>query len=192
MADAHSQIDPKLLEILVCPLTKSPLRYDRAANELISDQAGLAYPIRDGIPIMLVDEASDLAEPSGSGHAGANRFQTRAWPTELRLRDQGTRLEVTFEDGARFALAAEYLRVESPSAEVQGHSPEQKVLVPGKADVHIVAIEPVGHYAVRLRFDDCHDTGIFTWSYLYELGREQPVRWPAYLKKLAEARLSRA
>ncbi len=94
--------------------------------------------------------------------------------TELRYRSSERVLEVTFADGARFALSAEYLRVESPSAEVQGHGPGQKRLVTGKADVAITRIEPIGHYAVRLVFDDGHDTGIYSWAWLRHLGEGAP------------------
>src|SRR6185312_13452414 len=94
-------------------------------------------------------------------------------PTEIRLRKQDHMLEVAFDDGTRFSLPAEYLRVESPSAEVQGHSPSERKIIPGRRHVGIMAIEPVGNYAVRLVFDDLHDTGIFSWEYLHELGREQ-------------------
>jgi DUF971 family protein len=104
--------------------------------------------------------------------------------TEIRLNKAERALHVEFDDGARFALPAEYLRVESPSAEVQGHMPSQKQTVPGKRHVAIVGIEPVGHYAVRLVFDDRHDTGIYSWEYLHELGREQEKRWAAYLASL--------
>jgi DUF971 family protein len=111
--------------------------------------------------------------------------------TELRL-DRATRvLHVSFDDGVTYALPAEYLRVESPSAEVQGHSPDQKQIVAGRRGVAIVGIEPVGHYAVRLVFDDRHDSGIYSWAYLAELGREQERRWAAYLDALAVRALSR-
>jgi DUF971 family protein len=113
------------------------------------------------------------------------------WPTELRVTDQGRRLRVAYEDGATFDLAAEYLRVESPSAEVQGHAPAERKIVPGKRDVRIVAATPVGNYAVKLAFDDGHDSGLFTWTYLYRLGREHSVLWAAYLAALAEKGLSR-
>lgn len=112
-------------------------------------------------------------------------------PTEIRLRKSERVLEVDFDDGHHFVLPAEYLRVESPSAEVQGHGPGEKTTVPGKQNVAIVHIEPVGHYAVRLDFDDGHDTGIFSWDYLHELGRERDRRWPAYLAALAARGLSR-
>ena len=107
------------------------------------------------------------------------------WPTELRLDGAKTTLTVGFDNGERFALPAEYLRVESPSAEVQGHAPSQKQLVRGKQNVKIVGLEPVGNYAVRILFDDGHNTGLFSWSYLRELGREHPERWAAYLNASA-------
>ncbi|MBV1800126.1 gamma-butyrobetaine hydroxylase-like domain-containing protein [Siccirubricoccus sp. G192] len=112
-------------------------------------------------------------------------------PTELRLKRAERVLEVAFDDGARFALPAEYLRVESPSAEVQGHSPDQKVTVSGRREVGIMRIEPVGHYAVRIVFDDLHDSGIYSWDYLYRLGAEQAERWAAYEAELATKGLSR-
>ena len=116
---------------------------------------------------------------------------TTHWPVEIRLKRAEKVLELLFEDGARFRLPAEYLRVESPSAEVQGHGPGQKTLIAGRAEVGITAVEPVGNYAVRLVFDDLHDTGIYSWSYLYELGREQGERWQRYLAALAAAGLTR-
>jgi DUF971 family protein len=117
--------------------------------------------------------------------------ETTPWPTELRLKKAEKRLEVSFDDGASFRLPAEYLRVESPSAEVQGHGPGQRTLVPGRAHVGIVGLEPVGNYAVRILFDDLHDTGIYSWSYLYRLGAEYDRRWPAYLNALKAEGLSR-
>ena len=113
------------------------------------------------------------------------------WPVELRLKKTEKLLEVAYDDGSRFRLPAEYLRVESPSAEVQGHGPGQKTLVAGRAHVGIISLEPVGNYAVRLTFDDLHDTGIYSWSYLYELGVEHETRWRAYLEGLAANGLSR-
>ena len=104
------------------------------------------------------------------------------WPVELRLKNAEKQLEVEFDDGKTFSLPAEYLRVESPSAEVQGHGPGERTIVPGRAHVGIMALEPVGNYAVRIRFDDGHDTGLFSWDYLHELGREQRAKWAAYLK----------
>ena len=116
---------------------------------------------------------------------------TTHWPTEIRLKKAEKRLEVDFEGGETVALPAEYLRVESPSAEVQGHGPGQKTLVPGKASVGIRTIEAVGNYAIRIVFDDGHDTGIYSWAYLRELGLEQPKRWANYLKALQAAGMSR-
>jgi DUF971 family protein len=112
-------------------------------------------------------------------------------PTEIRLKRAEKILEIQFDDGKNFRLPAELLRVESPSAEVQGHSPEQRQLVAGAKDVGILRLEPVGNYAVRIVFDDGHDTGLYTWSYLHELGMEQPVRWKRYLDAMAKAGLSR-
>jgi DUF971 family protein len=111
--------------------------------------------------------------------------------TEIRLRKADRVLQVAFDDGSRFSLPAEYLRVESPSAEVQGHGPGQKQIIAGRGKVGIMSIEPVGHYAVRLIFDDLHDTGIYSWEYLHQLGREQETRWQAYLNELASKGLSR-
>jgi DUF971 family protein len=113
------------------------------------------------------------------------------WPVELRLKKAEKLLEVAFEDGSRFGLPAEYLRVESPSAEVQGHGPGQKTLVAGRAHVGIIELEPIGNYAVRITFDDLHNTGIYSWAYLYELGVEHEKRWRAYLEGLATNGLSR-
>jgi DUF971 family protein len=113
------------------------------------------------------------------------------WPTEIRVdKDRGS-MTVSFEDGAVFTLPAELLRVMSPSAEVQGHSPEERVTVPGKRAVRIVRVEPVGNYAARIVFDDRHDTGLFTWVYLRELGESKEARWQAYLSELAAKGLSR-
>ena len=116
---------------------------------------------------------------------------TSPWPTELRLRKDRKALAVTFDDGESFELAAEYLRVRSPSAEVQGHSPSERRTVSGKQDVQILELHPVGNYAVRLVFDDMHSTGIFSWDYLFELGRNSERYWRDYLDELAEKNLSR-
>ncbi len=113
------------------------------------------------------------------------------WPTELRVTDAGRQLRVTFTDGSTFALAAEYLRVMSPSAEVQGHSRKERKVLGGKRQVTIIGVEPVGTYAVRLSFDDMHSTGIFTWSYMAELGRAHEMRWTTYLAELEAAGLTR-
>ncbi len=124
-----------------------------------------------------------LAEPPAA--------DTQPWPGEIRLfRDEG-RLEVDFEGGRKFTYSAEYLRVESPSAEVQGHSADQKKIVAGRRHVRIDAIEPVGNYAIRIRFDDKHDTGIYSWSYLHELGSKHREKWDAYLAALLYRGLSR-
>ncbi|WP_421996287.1 gamma-butyrobetaine hydroxylase-like domain-containing protein [Reyranella sp.] len=127
------------------------------------------------------------ATPDGGGYES----ESAPWPTELRLIRDEARLEVEFSDGVTHALPAEYLRVESPSAEVQGHGPSQKQLVTGRRRVKITEIEPVGHYAIRLLFDDGHDTGIYSWAYLRELGDTRPQRWAAYEAALAARGLSR-
>ena len=116
---------------------------------------------------------------------------TRHWPTEVRLRKAERILEIDFDNGVTVRLPAELLRVESPSAEVQGHGAHQKQLVTGRAEVGIVELEPVGNYAVRIVFDDLHNTGIYSWSYLYELGERQQELWDNYLKALAARGLSR-
>lgn len=113
------------------------------------------------------------------------------WPSELRVADQGHTLRVSFENGEVFDLPAEYLRVESPSAEVQGHSPSERKTVGGKKNVAIIGVVPVGTYAVRLEFDDMHSTGLYSWSYLHELGRDHETKWGDYLGALAEKGLTR-
>ena len=105
-------------------------------------------------------------------------------PTEIRLQKKSRQVVIAFDDGIKFELPFEYLRVNSPSAEVQGHGPGQGVLQVGKEDVQVTAIEPIGHYAVRIVFDDGDDTEIYTWKYLYELGTEQETKWQAYLDRL--------
>jgi DUF971 family protein len=118
-------------------------------------------------------------------------FSTDHWPTEIRLKAAEKVLEVDFDDGSRFALPAELLRVESPSAEVQGHSPDEKKLITGRRHVGIMRLEPVGNYAIRIVFDDLHDTGIFSWQYLYHLGRNKDQAWQDYLDELTTQGLSR-
>ncbi len=113
------------------------------------------------------------------------------WPTELKLAADRRTLHVAFEGGEAFALPAEYLRVCSPSAEVQGHTPAERKMVPGKRDVQILKVDPVGHYAVRLTFDDMHDSGIFTWTYLHQLGSQHDERWAGYLAELEAKGMSR-
>ncbi len=105
-------------------------------------------------------------------------------PTEINLHQVSRVLELSFEDGSNYKLPAEYLRVYSPSAEVQGHGPGQDVLQVGKEDVGINAIEPIGHYAIKLVFDENHDSGIYSWDYLYELGISYDERWRHYLERL--------
>ncbi len=114
-----------------------------------------------------------------------------AWPAELRVNPAKDGLKIRFDDGQDYSLAAEYLRVESPSAEVQGHGPLERTFVPGKSHVKITKLEPVGHYAVRIVFDDGHDSGLFTWSYLLELGRDHDQKWQTYLDGLATKGLKR-
>ena len=121
--------------------------------------------------------------------AGGNN--TQVWVEEIRLTDAGRSLHVTFDNGQKHELSAEYLRVESPSAEVQGHSADQKTCVGGTKTVTIINIDPVGNYAVRLTFDDMHSTGIFSWDYLLKLARDRDVIWPAYLERLESEGKSR-
>jgi DUF971 family protein len=113
------------------------------------------------------------------------------WPTELRVNRAEKTLCVTFDDGATFTFPAEFLRVESPSAEVQGHGPGQKTTIAGRRHVGIMDLEPVGNYAVRIMFDDLHSTGMYSWRYLHYLGRNQERLWAAYLQALEEQGLSR-
>jgi DUF971 family protein len=107
--------------------------------------------------------------------------------TEIKVRSKSRLLEVSFADGSRFELPFEYLRVHSPSAEVKGHGPGQEVLVLGKETVGVRAVEPIGQYAVKIVFDDGHDTGLFTWRYLYELGRDQAANWDRYQERRSNA-----
>jgi len=112
-------------------------------------------------------------------------------PVEIRLKREEKTLEIDFDDGCSFQLPAEFLRVESPSAEVQGHGPGQKQLVSGRRYVGIMDVTPVGNYAVCIKFDDLHDTGIFSWSTLYQYGKDQEKMWSDYLAAMEEAGLSR-
>jgi DUF971 family protein len=118
-------------------------------------------------------------------------FETRHWPVEIRLRKAEKRLDVAFDDGRSFSYPAELLRVESPSAEVQGHGASQKQVVSGRRHVGILGLEQVGNYAVRIRFDDLHDSGIFSWQYLRELGENQDKVWSDYVASLEARGLSR-
>ena len=113
------------------------------------------------------------------------------WPTELRVAKDKRKLVIAFEDGVSYTLSAEYLRVMSPSAEVQGHSPDERKTVGGKINVMVLNVIPVGNYAVRLTFDDMHSTGIFSWDYLDQLGREHEDRWAGYLAELAAKGMKR-
>ena len=115
----------------------------------------------------------------------------KPWPTEIRLSKDRKSLRVAFDDGQGFDFPAEFLRVESPSAEVKGHGPGDRVTVPGKRNVMILAVEPVGNYAVRLTFDDMHNTGIYSWDYFRELAVRRDKLWSAYLEALAAKGLSR-
>lgn len=123
-------------------------------------------------------------------HSGGSHMN-EPWPTEVRLTHDRHALVVAFDDGSSFTLPAEYLRVESPSAEVQGHAPHEKVTVPGKRAVRIAQLDPVGSYAVRIVFDDGHNTGLYTWTLLHALGREQESRFAAYLATLKAQGLGR-
>ena len=120
-----------------------------------------------------------------------DNFSAQHWPTEIRYKKDEKVLEIDFDDGAKFRLPAELLRVESPSAEVQGHAPDQKKIVAGRRHVGIMEIEPVGNYAVRIKFDDMHDTGIYSWQYLHELGQKQDNVWLDYITALAASGQSR-
>ena len=136
------------------------------------------------------DKPQDMF-PKAVPDEGSYESSTAPWPTELRLFKEEARLEIEFSDGRTHSLPAEYLRVESPSAEVQGHGPSQKKIIAGRRHVKIAAVEPVGHYAIRIVFDDKHDTGIFSWSYLRELGDTYAERWAAYQAALLYRGLSR-
>ncbi len=130
--------------------------------------------------------------PKSAPDEGSYEAATTPWPDELRVFKEGARIEIDFSDGKKFSLPAEYLRVESPSAEVQGHGgPTTKKIVSGRRHVKIVTVEPVGNYAIRIIFDDRHDTGIYSWSYLHELGDTQSERWAAYQAALLFKGLSR-
>ena len=112
-------------------------------------------------------------------------------PTEITLHQQARQLAIAFDDGVRYRLPYEFLRVFSPSAEVRGHGPGQEVLQVGKQNINILDAEPVGSYALKLIFDDGHDSGLYTWEYLHELGKYQDAMWHDYLCKLEEAGESR-
>ena len=128
--------------------------------------------------------------PSGYESSMSDAAQ-KPWPTELRLHKDRRTLTIAFDTGDSFDLSAEYLRVHSPSAEVQGHSPDERKTVGGKRNVAILEVNPIGNYAVRLVFDDMHSTGIFSWEYLHELGRDHDAKWQNYLDELAGKGLTR-
>ncbi|MBK1696947.1 gamma-butyrobetaine hydroxylase-like domain-containing protein [Rhodovibrio salinarum] len=130
---------------------------------------------------MAKDIQSDEAQPYGTQH----------WPLEIRYVQARKELEIDFDDGQTFVYPAELLRVESPSAEVQGHSPAEKQTVSGRKYVGIMTIEPVGNYAIKIHFDDLHDTGIFSWAYLRQLGENKQEIWQRYLDALDQRGLSR-
>ncbi len=151
---------------------------------------GRANPSAPANASTSTDTAHDMSE-SDNPHTRATHGKTRPWPTELRVSQDRRTLTVTYDDGAAFALQAEYLRVASPSAEVQGHSPAQRKTVPGKINVQIMQIEPLGNYAAKIVFDDMHSTGIYGWDYLRDLGENHETRWQTYLDELAAKGLSR-
>jgi DUF971 family protein len=135
---------------------------------------------------------------SGVAPSGRSRYvvsmsddSSKPWPTELRLHKDRRTLTVAFDTGEAFDLSAEYLRVRSPSAEVQGHSPDERKTVGGKRNVAILEVKPIGNYAVRLVFDDMHSTGIFSWDYLHALGESREANWQEYLDELAGKGLTR-
>jgi DUF971 family protein len=134
---------------------------------------------------------SALLMPAGLREVEMSGAASHPWPTELRLRKDRQALAVVFDSGDSFELSAEYLRVKSPSAEVQGHSPDERKTVAGKRNVEILEIIPIGNYAVRLVFDDLHSTGIYSWDYLFALGRNRDAYWQEYLDDLAGKGLAR-
>ena len=132
-----------------------------------------------------------MASPSCWRVKPVRSIVSEIWPTELRVQNSGTFLSITFDNAESYRLSAEYLRVESPSAEVKGHGPGQEQLVFGKRHVSITKAEPIGSYAIRLIFSDGHSTGLYTWNYLAKLGREQSEIWQAYEIKLKAENRSR-
>jgi DUF971 family protein len=163
-----------------------------ASSASWSDRRRGARPARDNLPdntpvarLMPSRSFAFIRSPAMTGPARSPS------PTELTLHQQSRVLEVAFDDGSRFRLPFELLRVCSPSAEVRGHGPGQEVLQTGKRAVEVVSIEPVGHYAIQPRFSDGHDSGIFSWDYLYELGRDQSALWQDYEARLAAAGMDR-
>jgi DUF971 family protein len=139
--------------------------------------------------IYLAGKPANPAVPAH--HRGKHDMDKAHWPTEIKLTEQGKLLRVDFETGESFEFSSEFLRVVSPSAEVQGHSPGQKKTVAGKRDVAVLAVEPVGNYAVQIAFDDRHASGIYTWDYLHEIGARRDRLWTDYLDELKAKGLSR-
>ena len=120
-----------------------------------------------------------------------NDISTKNWPLEIRIKSKEKALEIDFDNGESFIIKAELLRVESPSAEIQGHGSGQKVTLAGRRHVGILSVEPVGNYAIKINFDDMHDTGIYSWQYLYDLGANQNDLWHDYLSRVEELGFSR-
>ncbi|MDC1171360.1 DUF971 domain-containing protein [Alphaproteobacteria bacterium] len=120
-----------------------------------------------------------------------NDISTKNWPLEIRIKSKEKALEIDFDNGESFIIKAELLRVESPSAEIQGHGSGQKVTLAGRRHVGILSVEPVGNYAIKISFDDMHDTGIYSWQYLYDLGANQNDLWHDYLSRVEELGFSR-
>ncbi len=131
-----------------------------------------------------------MTEPQSGPRPGA-KTDTARWPVEIRLKQAEKALEIDFDDGRTFSFPAEFLRVYSPSAEVTGHGPGQRVIVAGRRHVGIMELVPVGNYAVQIKFDDLHDTGIFSWDYFYQLGETQDELWQQFLDDLEAKGLSR-
>ncbi len=127
------------------------------------------------------------ASPAESTNARGQQHK----PVEIRLNREDNKLEVDFASGEKISLTAELLRVESPSAEIQGHSPDEKKIIGGRKNVAIMELKPVGNYAIEIKFDDLHDSGIYTWDYLFEMGRDQDAVWAEYLKNLEASGLKR-
>ena len=120
-----------------------------------------------------------------------NDSSTKNWPIEIRIKSKEKALEIDFDNGESFKIKAELLRVESPSAEIQGHGSGQKVTLAGRRHVGILSVEPVGNYAIKINFDDMHDTGIYSWQYLYDMGANQSDLWHEYLMRVKELGFSR-
>ena len=184
-----TETDPEIARNPRLPADQDDARYDRERQELISRAAGLAYPIRGGVPIMLAGEARELTEAERSRN---DRKQPLADRIAGQSRTRTTLHRRLRRSGERFALAAEYLRVESPSAEVQGHGGDQKTdrrRQAAREDRRRWSRS--GNYAVRIRFDDGHDTGLYSWDYLHELGATARKKWTTYLSALKTRQMER-